>query len=116
MVLFSGYTNLNYMVFYLGLLLCLSEGHIFGSRRPGTSSQNILSLETDLSSLITMPTIVSSFLAYTPISLASAATTMAKLVQIAEKRHGSQYERDTNGVSVAEVPRSAKSGTRRRLF
>ena len=52
----------------------------------------------------------------TPISLAGASTTMAKLVQIAEKRHGSQYERDTNGVSVAEVPRSAKSGTQQRFF
>ncbi len=53
---------------------------------------------------------------YTPISLAGAYTTIAKSVQIAEKRHGSQYERDTNDVNVAEVPRSAMSGSRRRFF
>ncbi len=40
---------------------------------------------------------------YTPISLAGASTSMAKLVQIPEKCYGLQYVQDTNGVSVAEV-------------
>ena len=45
------------------------------------------------------------------ISLVGASTTMVKLVQIAEKRHGSLYEWDTNSLSVAEVAQSAKSGS-----
>ncbi len=41
---------------------------------------------------------------------------MTKWVQIAEKHHGSQYEWDTNGVSIAEVLQTPQATPRGASF